>query len=62
MGPRFGGNVVEANTIVVGLLIVIISGTVSWVSITTYIISTKLIGIVLLTCEYILWVVAMGDL
>ncbi len=61
-GPRFGGNVVEVNTIVVGLLIVITIGIVSWVSMTTCIINTKLIGIVPLTCEYILWVVAISNL
>jgi len=60
--PRFGGNVVEVNTIVVGLLIVITIGIVSWVSMTTCIINTKLIGIVPLTCEYILWVVAISNL
>ncbi len=61
-GPTFGGNVVETNTIVVGLPIVITIGTMSWVSMSTYVINTKLIGIVPLTCEYILWVVTMGDL
>jgi hypothetical protein len=60
-GPTFGGNVVETNTIVVGLPVVITIGTMSWVSMSTYVINKKLIGIVPLTCEYILWVVAMGD-
>ncbi len=58
--PRFGGIVVKANTIVVGFPIVITIGIVSWVSMTTCLINRKLIGIVPLTCEYILWVVAIG--
>ncbi len=61
-GLTFGGNVVEANTIVVSLPIVITIGTMSWVSMSTYATNTKLISIVPLTCEYILWVVPMGDL
>jgi hypothetical protein len=61
-GLRFGSNVVEVNTIAVGLPIVITIGILSWVSMITCIINTKLIGIVPLTCEYILRVVAIGNL